>query len=213
MKPLASLRRVAGMALVPLALGALAVPATFATQLKKQNLTQLISQSDSIIAGTVTKVSDGLDAKGVPYTEVTIAVGGTAKGKIESQKNYTFRQFGLLLPRTLPNGHELLALSPEAFPRWREGEYVVAFLYRPASKTGLRTTVGLAQGKLTATNNRLSNEFNNAGLFADVNIDPALLSAAENAMLKSSGPVDMRTFMELVNRAVSQQWIEKGKMK
>lgn len=213
MKPLSSLRRVAAMAVLALSLGALAIPATFATQLKKQNLTQLISQSDSIIAGTVTKVSDGIDAKGVPYTEVTIAVGGTAKGKIESQKNYTFRQFGLLAPRDLPNGHKLLALSPEAFPRWREGEYVVAFLYRSASRTGLQTTVGLAQGKLTATNNRLSNEFNNVGLFNDIDVDASLLSPAENAMLKSTGPVDMRTFMGLVGRAVSQQWIEKGKMK
>lgn len=213
MKPFPSLRRVAAMAVLALSLGALAVPAAFATQLKKQNLTQLISQSDSIIAGTVIKVSDGLDAKGVPYTEVTIAVGDAAKGKIAREKNYTFRQFGLLAPRDLPNGHKLLALSPEAFPRWREGEYVVAFLYRAASLTGLRTTVGLAQGKLTSTNNRLANEFNNAGLFADVDVDASLLSPAENAMLKSSGPVDLRTFMALVGRAVSQQWIEKGKMK
>ena len=213
MKSFPMARRLSRSALLALAMALLAALPAQATKLQKQNLTQLISQSDSIVAGTVKKVSDGIDAKGVPYTEVTIAVGDTAKGAIEKRKDYTFRQFGLLEPRTLPNGHRLLALTPEAFPRWREGEYVVAFLYHSASRTGLQTTVGLAQGKLAMVDNRLVNDFGNAGLFAGVDIDQGLLSQAEQAMLRSSGPVDMRTFMGLVGRAVSQQWIEKGRMK
>ena len=55
-----------------------------ATTLKTQNLTRLISDSQSIIAGTVTTVTDGFDENGLPYTEVTIAVNGSAKGRIWS---------------------------------------------------------------------------------------------------------------------------------
>lgn len=206
-------RRLSRGALLALAMVLLAIPMAQATKLKKQNLVELISQSDSIIAGTVKKVSDGIDDKGVPYTEVTIAVGATAKGKVEKQKDYTFRQFGLLEPRTYPNGHKLLAMTPEAFPAWREGEYVVAFLFRPASRTGLQTTVGLAQGKFSLANQRMSNDFNNAGLFDGVDVDPALLTREEQAMLRSAGPVDMRTFMGLVGRTVEKRWIEGGQMK
>ena len=206
-------RRLSRGALLALAFLALALPVAQATKLKKQNLIDLISQSDSIIAGTVKKVSDGIDAKGVPYTEITIAVGASAKGRIKTQQDYTFRQFGLLEPRTYPNGHKLLAMTPEAFPTWRQGEYVVAFLFRPASRTGLQTTVGLAQGKFSSANNRMVNDFNNAGLFEGVDINPKLLTREEQAMLKSAGPVDMRTFMGLVGRTIEKRWIENGEMK
>ena len=92
-------------------------PAAQATKLKQQNLTQLISQAESIVAGTVRSVADGIDPNGVPYTEVTIAVGTIAKGKVKGGEDYTFRQFGLLEPRTFPDGRQLLAVSPEGFPR------------------------------------------------------------------------------------------------
>ena len=187
-------------------------PAAQATKLKKQNLTQLISQADSIVAGTVRSVSDGIDPNGVPYTEVTLAVGTTAKGKLKGGEDYTFRQFGLLNPKTFPNGRQLLAVSPEGFPRWAEGEYVVAFLYAPASRTGLQTTAGMAQGKLTSVNGQLANSFNNQGLFDDVVIDAALLKADEQAMLDSRGAVNTQVFLGLIGRAVAEGWIENGGM-
>ena len=188
-------------------------PAAQATKLKPQNLTQLIGQADSIVAGTVRSVSDGVDANGVPYTEITIAVGTAAKGKAKRGEDYTFRQFGLLEPRSYPNGRKLLAVSPEGFPRWAQGEYVVAFLYRPASRTGLQTTAGMAQGKLTSINGRLANSFHNHGLFEGVEVDPTLLSADETAMLNSHGAVDTQVFLGLVGRAVSEGWIENGGLK
>lgn len=213
MKPLSAVGRVSRSALLALAVLFLAALPAQATKLKQQNLTQLIRDADSIIGGVVKDVHDGIDDKGVPYTQVTISVGTSAKGRIAAEKDYTFRQFGLLKPRTLPNGHKLLAMTPEAFPRWREGEYVVAFLFRPAARTGLQTTVGLAQGKLSMVNRTLVNDFGNAGLFDGVDIDAALLTDAERAMLKASGPVDLDTFLGLVNRAVDNQWVEKGGMK
>ena len=192
---------------------ALGAPAAHAAKLKQQNLTRLIADADQIVAGKVTRVADGVSGRGLPYTEVTIAVADSAKGELRGGKSYTFRQFGLLEPRKMPNGRTLVAVTPEGFPRWQEGEQVVAFLYRPASRTGLQTTAGLAQGKLTVLNGRITNEFNNRGLFDGVQISDDLLTEKERAMLKRQGPVDAATFVGLVGRAVNENWIAKGEMR
>jgi hypothetical protein len=195
------------------ALVLLATAQAQAMKLRPQNLTQLITESDSIIAGTVTSVTDGIAANGIPYTEVTISVRSTAKGSIAENADYTFRQFGLLKPRKMDNGKLLLAVAPEGFARWREGETVVAFMYKPAAKTGLQTTAGMAQGKLTLVNDRLANEFDNAGLFDGVELPADELSDAERNMITTPGAVDADTFMSLVGRAVSENWIAKGEMR
>jgi hypothetical protein len=191
----------------------LVAPVAQAMKLQRQNLTQLIADSQSILSGTVKKVTDGIADSGVPYTEVTIAVHSVAKGAVEAKTEYTFRQFGLLSPRTLPNGHKLLAVTPEGFPSWREGETVVAFMHRPASRTGLQTTAGMAQGKLSLVNGYLVNEFDNAGMFDGVEIDGALLSPAEENMLKTPGPIEAEVFMGLVTRAVAEGWVTTGEMR
>ena len=148
---------------VATAFALLAGPLADAATLRKQNLTQLITQSDSIIAGKVARVTDGVNEHGMPYTEIAIAVSDAAKGSVRRGSTYTFRQFGLTKPRTMPNGKVLLAVTPEGFPQWSAGERVVAFLYKPASRTGFQTTTGLAQGKLRMMDGRVRNEFNNVG--------------------------------------------------
>ena len=188
-------------------------PAAHAAKLRQQNLTRLITDAEQIVAGKVTRVTDGVTDRGLPYTEITIAVADSAKGELRGGKPYTFRQFGLLEPRKMPNGRVLVAVTPEGFPRWQEGEQVVAFLYRPANRTGLQTTAGLAQGKLTVVNGRITNEFNNRGLFDGVKISDDLLTDKERAMLKSQGPVDAATFVGLVGRAVNENWIARGEMR
>lgn len=194
--------------------GALAVLPAAATQLVPANLTRLIDQSDLIVSGKVKSVSDGIDANGMPYTEVTIAVGSSAKKKLAPRSDFKFRQYGLLKPRKMPDGRFFLGHAPEGFPQWAKEEQVVAFMYKPASKTGLRTTVGLQQGKFTANGGRVANAQMNQGLFRDVQISPALLTPAEAAMLKRpAGAVEAMTLMSLVNRAVAGQWIEKGVMR
>jgi hypothetical protein len=194
-------------------LALLAGPAAHAMKLKQQNLTQLITDSQSIIAGKVTRVTDGVSPGGLPYTEVTIAVSDSAKGELRGGKTLTFRQFGLLEPRRMPNGKTLVAVSPEGFPRWTEGEQVIAFMHRPASRTGLQTTAGLAQGKLNVLDGRVTNEFNNRGLFDGVKIQDHLLSPKERAMLSGQGAVDAATFVGLVGRAVNENWIATGEMR
>jgi hypothetical protein len=188
-------------------------PAAHAAKLRQQNLTRLITDAEQIVAGKVTRVTDGVTDRGLPYTEITIAVADSARGELRGGKPYTFRQFGLLEPRKMPNGRVLVAVTPEGFPRWQQGEQVVAFLYRSASRTGLQTTAGLAQGKLTVLNGRIANEFNNRGLFEGVKISDDLLTEKERAMLKSQGPVDAATFVGLVGRAVNENWIAKGEMR
>jgi hypothetical protein len=195
------------------ALALLAGPAAHAMKLKPQNLTQLIADSQSIIAGKVTRVTDGIATNGMPYTEVTISVSDSAKGELRGGKSFTFRQFGLLEPRKLPSGKTLIAVTPEGFPRWTAGEQVIAFMHKPASRTGLQTTAGLAQGKLNVLNGRVTNEFENRGLFEGVKIEEGLLSDKERAMLKSQGAVDAATFVGLVGRAVSGNWIQNGEMR
>lgn len=195
------------------ALALLPAVAVQAAKLKQQNLTQLIADAQMIVAGKVVRVTDGVTPQGLPYTEITLSVQDSARGTLRGGANYKFRQFGLVAPRKMPNGKMLLAVSPEGFPRWQEGERVIAFMHKPASKTGLQTTSGLAQGKLNLLDGQVFNEFNNRGLFDGVKINDALLSKNERAMLASQGPVDAATFVGLVGRAVSENWITTGEMR
>ena len=183
------------------------------TTLRKQNLTQLIAESQTIISGRVERVTDGIDEHEMPYTEITIAVSNVAKGAVPGGARHRFRQFGLLKPREMPNGQSMFALSPAGFPKWVEGERVVAFLQKPATRTGFQTTAGLAQGKLRMLDGRVSNEFNNEGLFDGVHVQDGLLRAEERTMLSSTGPVDAATLIRLIERAVTGNWIENGEMR
>lgn len=204
-------RAVLGLATAVLALSV--APGVMAAKLVNQNLTQLIADSQTIIAGTVQNVSDGISPDGIPYTEISIAVSSTAKGAAKDQEVYTFRQFGLLEPRELENGRTYLGVTPEGFARWQEGESVMAFLHKPASMTGLQTTAGMAQGKLVLRNGYFTNEFNNAGLFEDVEIDQELLTDAQRNLLRNPGPAEAGALMDLVARAVEEGWIESGEMR
>lgn len=190
-----------------------AMPAS-ATQLVPHNLTKLIQRADLVVSGQVTNITDGFDAKGVPYTEVTISVASSAKKKLARRSEYKFRQFGLLKPRRMANGRTFLGMAPQGFAQWRKREMVIAFLNKPASKTGLRTTVGLSQGKFTTTSGKASNGQSTHALLAGVQVNPGVLTTAESDMLKRPGlAVDSNALMSLVNRAVAGQWIEKGVMR
>ena len=90
---------------------------------------------------------------------------------------------------------------------------MVAFMYKPAARTGLQTTAGLGQGKFDLVNGSLLNEFGNAGLFDGVQIDGGVLSPAEQSMLKSPGAVDAQVFMGMVARAVAEGWLQTGEMR
>lgn len=207
-----------GLVLVAALLALLVAPTAMAAKLVKRNLVQLITDSETILAGTVTQVTDGFSENGVPYTQVTITVSSAAKGSLakvakdakQGHATYTFRQFGLLEPRIMDDGRTFLGVTPDGFARWHEGETVIAFLHKPASITGLQTTAGLAQGKLVLRNGRYANEFNNRGLFDGVDVDNKSLSPAQRNMLLNPGPADAGALMAFIQRAVDENWTDSG---
>ena len=175
-----------------------------ATSVKKMTVADLVNYGDRIIAGRVTNVTDGFDTNNLPYTEVTLAISESLKGNASGY--YTFRQFGLMTPRDMGNGRVYVGVSPDGFPRFREGEDVVVFLF---AKTGLgfQSSAGLMQGKFTVNGRTMANDINNLGLFKDINVNPAQLSPAEQKMLASEeGPLDAQLFKGFVKKAVQQGW-------
>lgn len=196
-----------------LALAGLLAPPAHASQVVPQNLKNMIGKADLIVTGEVSRVTDGIEGN-LPYTEVTLKVKGSMKKKLAAGSSYSFRQYGLLKPRKMPDGSFMLPAKIEGMPTWTVGEKVTTFLNKPAARTGLTTPVGLAQGKLTGGGGKLSNSFNNQGLFKDVKIDAAHLSASEAAMLKrNEGAVETGVLLTLVERAVKEEWIARGVMR
>jgi hypothetical protein len=190
-------------------MGLTVLPAS-ATSMLHRNIVDLIEISELIVAGTVVNISDGFE-NGVPYTEVTVEVEESLKGNVPD--TYSFRQFGLLEPRSVGNGLRYLGVSPDGWPRFEVGEEVLLFLYEPAKETGLRTTVGLFQGKFHKTNQQYENGIRNRGLFQSVSVRAGLLNPAEERMLEAKGgPVRAATLISFVRKAVRGRWVEERKL-
>ncbi len=196
-----SMLKKASIALTVAAGLSLASPAN-AMKLKQQNLQELTAASQNIIAGEVIKVTDGFDNKR-PYTEITIDVSSDAKGKLKEESTYTFRQFGLLKPRSMGNGKVYLGVTPDGFAKWHEGENVIAFMYKPASITGFQTTAGMAQGKFVVRDGKVLNQFANSGLFEGM--DTTNFSDEERNMLTNPQALSADVFMNLVGKLAGGQ--------
>jgi hypothetical protein len=174
-----------------------------ATTVRPMNIVDLVNHSETIVAGRVESVVDGFTASGMPYTEVTVHVIEHFRGADGS--SFTFRQFGLSAPRTLPNGKVYLGGRPEGWPTWNVGEVSLVFLYQKARVTGFQTTVGLGYGKLGMGNGVAVNAYDNVGLFSNVEVDRAKLSADENRMFDAkNGPVNANTLRTFVRRLVNE---------
>ena len=174
-----------------------------ATTVRPMNIVDLVNHSETIVAGRVESVVDGFTASGMPYTEVTVHVIERFRGANGS--SFTFRQFGLSAPRTMPNGKVYLGGRPEGWPTWNVGEVSLVFLYQKARVTGFQTTVGLGYGKLGMGNGVAVNAYDNVGLFSNVEVDRAKLSAEENRMFDAkNGPVNANTLRNFVRRLVNE---------
>lgn len=175
------------------------------------NIVDLIGDSELIVRGMVKNVTDGFE-NGVPYTEVTVQVNEALRGTTGDE--YTFRQFGLTRPRRLDNGKTYLGVTPEGWSKYKDGEDVVLFLHKKAAMTGLRTTVGLGQGKVLFQNGNATSQFDNKGLFENVEVNPSLMNDKDKRLLATKkGAVNGDGFISFVRRAVRGKWIEGGKLR
>ena len=185
--------------------------ASATTSRREVNVVDLVANSELILRGTVMNLTDGIDNRGIPYTEVTLHVADAIRGQVSG--DYTFRQFGLLKPRDMGNGQTNLMVTPAGWATYTKGEETILFLNKKAAWTGLQTTVGLGQGKFKVSMAGATNQSNNAGLFKNVTIDPTLLGTKEQrAMMTQQGPVNANAFVGLVKQAVNGQWVETGRM-
>jgi len=203
-----------GRACAWLVVALLVAPATTrATTIKKHlDLVDLLQQSELIVHGRVKSVTDGIDARGIPYTEVTLQVSESLKGKTGGE--YTFRQFGLLAPRRMGDGRVNLMVTPSAWATYAKGDEAIYFLRKAAAWTGLRTTAGLAQGQFKVSVAGAANSVDNAGLFDRVQVDPGLLGDGEKRVMATTrGAVNARGFTSLVRQAVEGKWVENGRMR
>ena len=182
-----------------------------ALSLRETNLVELLRQAESIVVGNVTNVSDGVTEAGLPYTEVTLTVEENIRG--EQSGTYTFRQIGLLAPRPTADGTRIMAPAPEGLPRYSAGERVLLFLGPQAIWTGLRTTVGLGQGKFVLGAGRAENGFANEGVFGNVSVESRLVADNDLRMLETKvGAVNPDTLLSFVRRAVDPHWVETCQM-
>jgi hypothetical protein len=193
-------------------LGLLASAYAVATvQWHETTIVDLLGKSELILRGTIASVTDGIDPQGLPYTEVTMHVAEAIRGSVGAE--YTFRQFGLLKPRSMGNGMVNLMVTPSGWTTYTPGETAILFLNPHAKYTGLQTTVGLAQGKFKISMAGATNGTNNTGLFEHVKVSPSLLNASDQALLSTKkGAVDAKSFVSLVRKAVDGRWVEQGSM-
>ena len=181
-------------------------------QQRDTTVVDLLGQSETILRGTIKSVTDGIDADGLPYTEVTVNVTETIRGSVGSQ--YKFRQFGLLKPRSMGNGMVNLMVTPAGWTMYTQGEEAILFLNRHAKYTGLQTTVGLGRGKFKISPAGAANSANNTGLFEHIKVEPGLLAESDlHVVGNRKGAVDTLAFVSLVRKAVKGRWIEDGKMR
>lgn len=188
-----------------LALGAawLVAPPSLALSTKPINVADMVRLSDEIVAGTVTAVDQGIDERGLPYTQVQLKVAEWIRGSASG--TLTFRQLGLQTAQPAGGGRKLLGLAA-GMPRYGAGEQVVVFLSR-TSTIGFRTTIGLEQGRFTLRGGNLENGANNAGLFRNVNLSKVSLNAKEKFLVATQqGAVNADTFLSFVRRSVRENW-------
>lgn len=195
--------------LVSLGLAMLSLNVAQAKNIKKQNLLELMNDAESIVVGTVVNATDGFQ-DGLPYTEITLTVGQNIKGN--SNETLTFRQFGLMAPKPGPNGLVNLTVTPPGWPTYAEGEQVMLFLHKAASRTGFRTTAGLDQGKFSLRGGEIVNGTNNDALFRGLEIDAPLNATQQDLVNQPGGAYAAEAFISLVRTAVEENWIEKGVM-
>jgi len=195
------------ISLLTFSLVVIGVTYVHSTVVKSRNLAELSNLAEQIFVGKVINLTDDIGEYNIPYTTITFQISRSLKGGLAEGSTFSYRQFGLLKARAVGDDDKMLVVAVlDGMPQYRVGEETVVFLYKAASLTGLRTAVGLAQGKFTIENGKISNIINNDRLFDRMTIEESKLTGNEARMLsKKIGPVDADTFINLVSRAVNER--------
>ncbi len=182
----------------------LAEPASATTLGRPLNVADLVRRSSDIVVGTVTRVADG-QTGGLAVVEVELDVKESIRGAARGRLN--FRQLAPRAPERRADGRRYLGLVP-GMPSYAKGDSVLLFL-GPEGSRGLRTTVGLQQGRFELRAGQAENGVSNQGLFRGVTARPQ--DAGEAAMLATArGGVRADALIGLVRRAVAEQWWDGG---
>lgn len=183
-----------------------------AASVVRQNLADLVLQSDLILLGTVTGLSEGFTVQGIPYSEITLDVTESLRGYTGPM--YRFRQFGLLETRRVGGGLDYLGITPQGVPRWSVGETVLVFLHQPARHTGLQSTVGMEQGKLREVEGRFERASGIQTLFENLVVEAGDLTSDQIDMLRGdTRVVNASSLLALLRRVVDENWVESGVMR
>ena len=71
----------------------------------------------------------------------------------------------------------------------------------------------MANGKFVIQGGKVVNEFDNQGIFENLEFAEGALAPSEQQMVNTEGAYNAVAFMSLLGKAVSEQWISNGKMK
>ena len=204
-------RRSVGLVVLAALFAAIGAAHAMTLSVDSANIVELLQQSNDIVVGKIEAVTDGIDDRGIQYTEVTLNVSETIRGGVSGV--YKFRQFGLLTPRLTADGKRKLMPAPTGFPKYSQGEDLVLLLRPAAAWTGFRMPAGVTQGKFTIAAGRAENDMGNVGLFRNVHLDQGLVQERDKRLLTTAdGPVNPDAFLSFVRRAVKERWMEDGRM-
>ena len=163
--------------------------------LKPFNLSEMVQNADKIYRGRVLSAESGtIEAGGgsLPIVTYRIKVDEAFRGTFQTVKGTQIaeiRMLGKSLPVTSGALRHISAL-PE-MPKLSQGESYLVFTTR-AVNGGLSAPVGLGQGSfhiLQGKEQMAVNEFNNRGLFKDMNMQSVRSRALAPSAITSSGPI------------------------
>jgi hypothetical protein len=172
------------------------------------NVAELARRSTDIVVGTVKDVTPGV-TRGFATIEVELAVSQTLRGG--AKETLRFRQLASRAPEAAPRsaeGRVYLGLVP-GLPSYAKGDRVLLFL-GAEGRLGLRTTVGLEQGRFRLRAGSAENGFSNMGLFHGVTARPGSDASTRSLLETTRGGVREDALVGLVKRALAEGWWEGG---
>jgi hypothetical protein len=181
--------------------------------MKPFNLSELVESADKIYRGTVISETSGtIEAGGgkLPIVIYRLRVDEPFSGNFETVNGTQIaeiRMLGKTRPVTYGNLKHFSSL-PE-MPKLTEGESYLLFTTRPVNG-GLSATVGLGQGKFHVSNGSgeekmVINEFNNLGLFRDMDMKAVRNRAIQPDRIQALGSIPYDELARQIRAELAQK--------